>query len=62
MLGTIRRDLEEIVATGVTHTATVIVLLNQRGWQNDDILPAIYRALLDGLLDPKGTSTPYRSN
>jgi hypothetical protein len=58
----IQRDLVGIVATGVTHTATVMVLLNQRGWSSNDIVPAIYAALLKGLVDPNGTQTPYRTN
>lgn len=58
----IQNDLDQILETGITHTATVMVLLKERGWRDADILPVIYQALLQGRVDPKGIETPYREN
>jgi hypothetical protein len=58
----IQEDLDHILETGITHTATVMVLLKERGWGNDDILPVIYQALLQDRVDPKGVKTPYKGN
>lgn len=58
----IQEDLDQILETGVTHTATVMVLLKERGWGNDSILPVIYKALLGSRLDPKGVQEPYKGN
>lgn len=55
-------DFERIFATGVTHTGTVIELMQLRGWTQDQILPIIYQLLLRGRLDPNGIKIPFREN
>lgn len=62
MPGNIQEDLDRILDTGITHTAAVMVLLKERGWRDDDILPVIYQALLESRVDPKGCTTPYKGN
>lgn len=56
------RDLSEILGSGISHTATVMELLKNRGWTTDQIVPIIYHLLLIGKVDPNGTKTPYNRN
>lgn len=58
----LQHDIEQILGTGVNHTATVMEFLKDRGWTNDVIVPVIYQLLLRGKLDPNGNQTPYRVN
>lgn len=57
-----KRDVERILGTGVNHTATVMELLKDCGWTNDQIVPVIYQLLLHGKVDPNGNRTPYKAN
>lgn len=50
--------LDEILGTGINHTAKVMVLLYERGFRSDAIMPAVYQYLLAGKLDPKGRAGP----
>ncbi len=58
----LKRDLKEIVGSGINHTATVMELLRKRGWPDGVIVPAVYQLLLTGVLDPKGQKVSYRQN
>lgn len=59
----LKRDLSEIiVAGGVTNTGTVIELLQNRGWPNEAILPAVYQLIKAGTLLPNGRKISYRQN
>lgn len=57
-----RRELEDIVSSGITHTQTVIDLLFGKWWPNDLIVPVIYQLVLAGKLSPQGIKIPYRGN
>lgn len=58
----IDRDLEKILLLGIRNTAEVIERLRKEGHSVDDILPAIYQALLVGKVDPRGTKSPFMGN
>lgn len=58
----LQRDFQEILASGINHTGTVMELLQQKGWNSSVIVPLVYQALLRGLLEPKGQRDPFRVN
>lgn len=58
----LQKDVEEILGSGINHTATFMERMKERGWPNGVIVPAVYQLLLRGKLDPKGNAAPYRAN
>jgi hypothetical protein len=58
----LQRDVEDILGSGINHTATFMERMKQRGWSTAVIVPAVYQLLLRGKLDPKGNPTPFRAN
>jgi len=58
----LKRDLEEILGSGIRNTNKVIEMLQARGWADGQILPIVYNLLLHGKLDPAGPTTPFRTN
>ena len=62
MTPALKEDLDQILASGVNHTGRVMELLKMRGWKDNEILPPIYQALLQGRLDPNGKTMPFRAN
>ncbi len=62
MAQTLKEDLEQILASGVNNTGRVMELLKMRGWNDDEIVPIIYKTLLQGGVDPNGKTMPFRAN
>ena len=58
----LKKDLLEILGSGINHTGQVMDMLKERGWSNEMIVPVIYQLLLQGKVDPKGNRTPYKAN
>jgi hypothetical protein len=56
------KDFQEILASGINHTGTVMEMLQKKGWNSSVIVPLVYQALLRGLLEPKGQRDPFRVN
>jgi hypothetical protein len=58
----LQRDIEEILSSGINHTATFMERMKEFGWSNAVIVAAVYQLLLRGKLDPKGNAVPFRAN
>jgi DNA-binding transcriptional regulator PaaX len=59
----LKRDLTSIIIeSGINHTGTVIEILQSKGWSNEAILPAIFRLVVAGTLNPNGCKSAYKEN